>query len=136
MSSGADRPRGYIRSMDGWWRRDPFFVRYMAREATAVLVAVYAFVLLVGLLCLARGEAEYNAWLDALSRPWSLALHVVLLVVFVYHTWSWFLIMPKTMPLLFAGGKKVPGAVITGAGLAVATVCCLALVVAAKLVAS
>ena len=136
MSSEAGRPRGYVRSMDGWWRRDPYFVRYMAREATAVLVAAYAFVLLAGLICLARGEASYNAWLDALSSPWSLALHVLLLVVFVYHTWSWFLIMPKTMPLMFVQGKKLPAAVITGVGLAAATVCCLALVVAVKLVAS
>jgi fumarate reductase subunit C len=121
--------------MNGWWRRDPYFVRYMAREATAVLVAVYAVVLLVGLICLARGEAAYGAWLATLSTPWSLALHALLLVVFVYHTWSWFLIMPKTMPLMFAHGKKVSAAVITGIGLAAATVCCLALVVAVKLVA-
>jgi fumarate reductase subunit D len=39
------------------------------------------------------------------------------LATFVYHTWSWFNIMPKTMPALFAGGKRVPPAVITGAGL-------------------
>ena len=135
MSAETNRPRGYIRPMSGWWRRDPYFVRYMAREATAVLVAAYAFVLLVGLIRLAQGEAEYHAWLDALSRPWSLALHALLLVVFVYHTWSWFQIMPKTMPLMFVEGRKVPAAVITGAGLAVAAVCCLALVVAVKLVA-
>ena len=135
MSSEASRRRGYIRSMDGWWRRDPFFVRYMAREATALLVVAYAVVLLVGLIRLAQGEAAYNAWLDALSTPWSLALHALLLVVFVYHTWSWFLIMPKTMPLMFVEGGKVPAAVITGAGLVVAAVCCLALVVAVKLFA-
>jgi fumarate reductase subunit C len=134
MTAETNRPRGYVRSMDGWWRRNPYFVRYMAREATAVLVAAYAFVLLIGLICLARGEAGYDAWLDALSKPWSLALHVLLLVVFVYHTWSWFQIMPKTMPLLFVEGRKVPSAVITGAGLAAAAVCCLALVVAAKVV--
>ena len=134
MTTDANRPRGYVRSMDGWWRHNPYFVRYMAREATAVLVAVYAFVLLAGVICLARGEAQYDAWLDALSRPWSLALHVLLLVVFVYNTWSWFQIMPKTMPLMFAGGKKVPAALITGAGLAAAAVCCIVLLVAVKLV--
>ena len=135
MSGDANRPRGYIRSMDGWWRRDPFFVRYMIREVTAVLVAIYAVVLLIGLICLAQGEAAYGAWRAALSSPWSLALHVLLLVGFVYHTWSWFLIMPKTMPLLFVQGKKVSAAVITGTGLAVAAVVCLALVVAVKVLA-
>lgn len=135
MSSQASRRRGYVRSMDGWWRRDPFFVRYMIRETTAVLVVVYAIVLLCGLISLARGQAAYDGWLAALASPWSLALHALLLAGFVYHTWSWFLIMPKTMPLMFVEGRKVPAAVITGAGLVVATVCCLALVVAVKLVA-
>jgi fumarate reductase subunit C len=135
MSAETNRPQGYVRSMDGWWRRDPFFIRYMIREITAVLVVAYAVVLLVGLIRLAQGEAAYNAWLDALSSPWSLALHAVLLVGFVYHTWSWFQIMPKTMPLIFVQGKKVSAAVITGTGLTVAALACLALVVAVKLVA-
>ena len=30
------------RPMQGWWRRNPYFIRYMAREATAPFVAVYA----------------------------------------------------------------------------------------------
>ena len=42
--------RTYVRPMDGWWRRDPFFVRYMAREATAVFVVVYALILLAGVI--------------------------------------------------------------------------------------
>jgi fumarate reductase subunit C len=135
MSTETSRPRGYIRPMNGWWRRDPFFVRYMIRETTAVLVVAYAVVLLCGLINLARGEAAYDRWLAALASPWSLALHALLLAGFVYHTWSWFLIMPKTMPLLFVGGRKVAPAVITGAGLAIATIICLALIVAVKLVA-
>ena len=34
MNRPARRP--YVRPMQGWWRRDPFFMRYMLREATAV----------------------------------------------------------------------------------------------------
>ena len=30
----AARP-AYVRPMNGWWRRDPYFLVYMAREATA-----------------------------------------------------------------------------------------------------
>jgi fumarate reductase subunit C len=113
--------------MDGWWRRDPFFVRYMIREATAVPVVVYAVVLLVGVVRLAQGEAAYEDWLEALRSPFSIVFHVGLLVGFVYHTWSWFRIMPKTMPMLIVGGKKVGPAFITGSGLAIAALLCLAL---------
>ncbi|MGE5652257.1 MAG: fumarate reductase subunit C [Bacillota bacterium] len=117
-----DARRPYVRSMDGWWRTNPFFVRYMAREATALVVAAYAVVLLIGLLCLANGEAAYNRWLDVLSHPISVALHVMALAAMIYHTWSWFDIMPKTMPPLIVGGKRVAGEMITRTGLAVAAI--------------
>jgi fumarate reductase subunit C len=28
--------------MDGWWKKNPFFVEYMIHEATALFVAAYA----------------------------------------------------------------------------------------------
>lgn len=114
--------RPYMRSMDGWWRRDPFFVRYMIREATAVLVVAYATVLLFGVFRLAQGESAYDAWLASLRSPWSVAFHIVLLASFVYHTWSWFQIMPKTMPAIVIRGKKLQPAVITAAGLLAAAI--------------
>jgi fumarate reductase subunit C len=52
--------------MRGWWRRNPFFIRYMVREATAVAVAAYAIVLTTGVVRLAQGEAAWNGWLEAL----------------------------------------------------------------------
>ena len=106
----------YVRPMAGWWKRDPFFVAYMWREATALAVMVYAVVLAWGTVCLAQGEAAWNGWLTAMKSPWSLVLHAVLLVAFVVHAKSWFDIMPKTMPMLHLGGKRVEGSTITLAG--------------------
>jgi fumarate reductase subunit C len=117
--------------MEGWWRRDPFFVRYMAREATAVLVVAYAVVLLVGLVRLMQGQAAWEGWLQALKSPASIAFHLALLAVFMYHTWSWFRIMPKTMPMILPDGKHLSPTLVTGAGLAAAAVLCIGLIVAA-----
>lgn len=117
-------PRPYHRSMRHWWLRDPYFVRYMAREMTSLLVAVYALVLLVGLVRLGQGEAAYAGWLQALGSPWSIIFHVLVLATFTYHTWSWFRIMPKTMPILFLGGRRVPQQAITITGLAAAACAC------------
>jgi fumarate reductase subunit C len=117
------RTRPYVRSMDSWWTRDPFFIAYMAREATALVVAAYALVLLVGLVRLSQGEAAWTGWLTALQSPWSVAVHIFILACFAYHTWSWFRIMPKTMPAIFVGGKALPAAAITAAGLAAAALC-------------
>jgi fumarate reductase subunit C len=108
--------------MKGWWNRDPFFMRYMVREVTALGVLVYAVILAWGLVRLSQGEAAWNGYVAALRSPLSLLLHVVLLVCFVIHAQSWFEIMPKTMAPIMAGGKRVPGETITRAGIAAAVV--------------
>jgi fumarate reductase subunit C len=124
----VDGPRrAYVRPMQGWWRRDPFFMRYMVRELTAFAVAAYAVVLTVGVVRLSQGEAAWNGWLEALRSPASLLLHAVLLVSMVVHAKSWFEIMPKTMPILFVGGRRVPASTITRLGLAATVVATLAL---------
>jgi len=108
--------------MAGWWKRDPYFIRYLAMEATSILVAVYALILLIGLFRLSQGELAYNGWLEALKSPMSIGLHALILLVFIYHTWSWFKVMPKTLPALYLGGTKVPQSVITWAGVLLAVV--------------
>ena len=131
MNHRATLRRGYVSPMQGWWRRDPFFVKYMIREVTAVGVLVYAIVLMCGVLRLSQGEAAFNGWLAALRSPGSILLHLVLLACMVVHAKSWFDIMPKTMPLLFMGGQRVEGSTITRTGYivtVVATVLALAIV--------
>jgi fumarate reductase subunit C len=106
--------------MDGWWRKNPFFVEYMIHEGTALFVAAYAGVLLAGLYRLSQGEAAWNSWLTALQNPWYIAFHVLALVALTYHTYTWFKIMPRTMPPVVVGGKRLSAWAITGSGLAVA----------------
>jgi len=121
MSHKATMRTGYVRPMQGWWRRDPFFVRYMIREVTALAVLVYAIVLAFGVVRLSQGEAAWNGWLAALRSPGAILVHLVLLVSFAVHAKSWFEIMPKTMPIMYAGGQRVEGSTITRTGL-IATV--------------
>jgi fumarate reductase subunit C len=52
--------------------------------------------------------------------PISLALHLVFLIAMIGHVWTWFQIMPKTMPRLVIGGRVLPQNWITAAGIAVA----------------
>jgi fumarate reductase subunit C len=108
--------------MAGWWSRNPFFVRYMVREVTAVAVWVYALVLTVGVYRLGQGEAAWNGWLQALRSPLSIALHLLLLLGMVLHTHSWFEIMPKTMAPMVVGGERVSAKRIQRTGWSVAFV--------------
>lgn len=114
--------RPYVRPMQGWWRRNPFFLRYMARELTAFVVAAYAVVLLVGVIRLSQGPHAFAEFLTGLRDPWSVALHGLLVAAFVYHAWSWFGIMPKTMPPVVVAGRRLSPAAITWSGLAASAV--------------
>ena len=131
MNARTPARRPYIRPMRGWWRRDPFFMVYMARELTAFAVLAYAIVLLVGVVRLSQGEAAWNGWLAALQSPWSLLMHGVFLLSFAVHAKSWFEIMPKTMPLMFVGGQRVAGPTITRIGWAATIAASIALYVLA-----
>jgi fumarate reductase subunit C len=131
MAAPVQGRKPYVRPMQGWWKRDPFFVAYMWRETTAFAVALSSVILCVGLVRLAQGEAAWNGWVDALKSPLSLALHAVLLVAMFVHAKSWFEIMPKTMSALHMGGQRVEGATITRTGWLAAGVCSLVVVLLA-----
>jgi len=115
-------PRTYIRPMGSWWRRLPFYRRYMVREATCIAVIAYALVLLTGLWRLTQGQEAFDAWRAALATPPALLAHVVLLAAFVFHAWTWFEVMPKTLPIVRMGGKRVADATIVRSGVAAASV--------------
>ena len=113
--------------MRGWWRRNAWYRAYMVREASALFVAIYALELLIGLARLAEGNAAYDAWRAALSTPWAIAFHVVALAFFVYHAWTWFAVMPKTLPFVRIAGRRVGDRAIVGAGVAAAACATIAL---------
>lgn len=110
--------RPYIRPMAGWWRSHPYYVEYMVHEGSALFVAGYAIVLLVGLLRLAQGEAAWAGWLAALQSPVSIALHLIMLAMIGYHGYTWFKIMPRTLPPVKLAGRRLSDGEITATGLA------------------
>ncbi|HYL25975.1 MAG TPA: fumarate reductase subunit C [Burkholderiales bacterium] len=101
-----------------WWRRNPYYVWYMVREASCVVVTIYALILLVGLARLRQGEVAYEDWLERLSRPWAIGYHALAFVLVSYHAWTWFKIMPKTLPRV-----PVPDRAIVAAGVAAIGAC-------------
>jgi fumarate reductase subunit C len=106
----------YVRPMEGWWRRNPYYVRYMLMELTSVVVAVYALILLVGVWRLSQGQAQYEAWQAALRQPLAVVLHVIMFVAMCYHAYTWWKVLPKTLPLIHMGGKPVPAILLSATG--------------------
>ena len=108
--------RTYVRPMEGWWRRNPYFVRYMIREASSVFLALYALILLVGLLRLSQGPAAWEAWRAALKSPGLILFHWLALLTVGYHAYTWWKVAPKTAPDIRVGGRPVPELLIAGGG--------------------
>jgi fumarate reductase subunit C len=78
-----------------------------------VALALYAAILLAGLVCLLRGPEAFEAYRHFLASPWSLLMHLLLLAAAVWHMWTWFQILPKTLPKLVWHGRLVRQEVMT-----------------------
>jgi fumarate reductase subunit C len=112
----------YTRTMSGWWRRNPFYLWYTLREWSAFFLTGYALVLLVGLARLAQGEAQYEAWRSSLASPGAIIFHIAAMLIVLYHAWTWFKVMHKTLPFLYVGGRRLPDSAIFAAGIAASVV--------------
>ena len=110
--------RPYVRPMTGWWRKNPWFIEYMVHEGTALFVVAYALILLASVYMLGNGEAAWNRWREFLVSPLSIVMHAVLMIAFLYHAWTWFNIMPRTLPPIVINGKRMKATTIVHTGLA------------------
>ena len=108
--------KSYIRPMSGWWHKNPYYVRYMIRESSSVFLAIYALILLVGLLRLTQGQAAYDAWREAMVSPGSIVFHCLALLTVGYHAYTWWKVAPKTAPDLHVAGRPLPQFAITAGG--------------------
>ena len=99
--------RPYRRAQSAWWWARPPYRSYTIRELCGVALALYAAILLAGLVCLARGPEAFEVYRRFLATPWSLLIHLLLLTVAIWHTWTWFQILPKTMPKLAWRGRLI-----------------------------
>jgi fumarate reductase subunit C len=121
--------RPYMRAQPrDWWAHKPY-LGYTLRELTGAGVALYGGILLAGLISLTRGPEAFEGFRSFLTSPISLLIHLLLLAVMIWHVVTWFQTMPKTMPKLIVGGRHVPQQNLMVAGVALAALCSVALIV-------
>jgi len=96
-----------------WWLKKTFYTKYMLRESTCIWITIYSLILAWGVFRLTQGEAAFNGWLDALQSPISIILHLVILVFAVYHTTTWFSLVPRAADLWFKGKKVEQKPIVT-----------------------
>ena len=83
-----------------WWKGNSFLSAYMAREWSSLLIVLYALILVWGLWSLSNGEVAYAHWRAIMASPLFLIFHLLAFGVVGYHSYTWFKVMPKTMPNL------------------------------------
>jgi fumarate reductase subunit C len=103
----------YIRPVSStWWIERDSWKRYMLRELTAVFVAGYAVFLLV-MVYRARDAQSFAAFFEGLRSPLSLVLHLLTLVMVLYHAVTWFNSTPQAMAI-WRGEERVSADLIRG----------------------
>jgi fumarate reductase subunit C len=115
MNRFAPAAHTYRRSMSGWWRRNPYFTRYMIREGSAAFLTVYALILLDGLYRLGSGQGPFDAWRAALAAWPAVAWHCCALLLVGYHSLTWFQVLPKTAPQLRVSPRRMTAAALAAA---------------------
>ena len=103
----------WIRPMPAtWWLKKRTYFMFIVREMTSVFVAGYV-VFLLFLVARAADQASFSAFYEGLKSPSSVALHLVALVMVLYHTVTWINLTPKVM-VVFRGEQRVSPVLIAG----------------------
>ena len=126
--------RPYHRAQPRYWWAKPSYRAYTIRELCGVALAIYAAILLAGLICLARGPEAFETYRQFLASPWALLIHLLLLAAALWHMWTWFQILPKTMPKLVWHGRLVRQDIMSGIATLLAVGCSVFVVVLAVVV--
>jgi fumarate reductase subunit C len=94
-----------------WWLKKRNYKLYILRELTAVFVAGYALFLLVLLSRAGQGPHAFYRFLEGVESPVSMALHLIVLAMTLYHTVTWFSSLPKAK-VFWRGEERVSPALI------------------------
>jgi fumarate reductase subunit C len=102
------RGKEYVRPMGAnWWLQRRPWTLYMLREVTALFVLGYAVFLIVLIYQVAQGPETLAAFVEGLKSPVSLILHLLVLLMALYHTVTWLNATPKAI-VLWRGEERVP----------------------------
>jgi fumarate reductase subunit C len=112
MTAPDVQSRAYRRRISTWWwlEKRSYFV-FVMRELSSIFVAWSVVLLLVMLSAVARGDAEYQDFLDWAASPWVVVVNAVSMLFLILHTVTWFDLTPKAMVVRLRG-ERLPAWVI------------------------
>jgi fumarate reductase subunit C len=108
----------FVRPVEAsWWTKKGFYLAYMLREGTCLLVL--AFVLeMLGLYIMTAlhitdiqhmnqaGLESLQSYIKFLGHPVMIAFNVLVLIAVLYHAFTWFPLMPKATRVIIKDRKS------------------------------
>ena len=96
----------YVREITStWWLANKFHKFYMLREATAVFMLLFSFIILKGVVALKTGPEEFSLFIEFLKSPLIILLNIITLIALMIHAVTFFNMSPKTVRLEIAKKK-------------------------------
>lgn len=96
-----------------WWLRKATYFRFMVRELTSLAVLAYTGLMTWALFASSGGAAGFSGFLDFLGSPLSVWIHMIVLVLALFHTGTWIALTPKVL-VLWHDDERVEPDVIAG----------------------
>lgn len=82
-----------------WFLARPAYRAYALREFSSVVVGLFVFDLVIGLVCVNRGPDSWQWWVDLQTNPLNLVLTTLALLMSFVHATTWFKATPKIIRL-------------------------------------
>ncbi|MGP1924598.1 MAG: fumarate reductase subunit FrdC [Arsenophonus sp. NEOnobi-MAG3] len=96
----------YVRKMlSNWWKQIRFYRFYIIREATAIPQIWFSLVVLYGVLSLTEGAESWSNYVGLLHNPIILLINVFTLIATLFHTKTWFELLPKAINIVIKNKK-------------------------------
>lgn len=85
-----------------WFMHRAGYRRFMAREGTAIAIAAYLVYLIVLLYRMSQGSDAYGELIALARTPVAVVLNSLLFGAVLFHSFTWFNLTPKIMPMYVA----------------------------------
>jgi fumarate reductase subunit C len=97
-----------------WWLRRATYFQFMTRELTSLAVLAYALLMVWALLSSSGDAGSFPGFFEFLTSGTSVWLHILLLVLALFHTGTWIALTPKVL-VLWRDDERIEPDVIAGA---------------------
>lgn len=105
-----------------WFTRNAYYRRYMMREFSCVLIAIYVINLMAGVAALATSPAHWLLWVGSQLNPVMIIIALISLGAGIWHTVTWFQTMPKVIKIQQGDHFMPAKTVVTGCYILLAAV--------------